>query len=1010
MRKVINLIVILPICLLLFSCTHMHAYISEEIAATCYSEGYTHYLCSCGVEYKSNYVEMLEHSYGDWEVVIEATCEKEGLKKQKCLICDYQNTENIPVIEEHIHLYETTIIEPKCEEDGYTLYTCECGVSYKDNIVEKLEHNYNDWYEINVTCTRKDSMRECTFCNKKDAKSEEGDFHSYYSFVEEPTCLSEGYIIYACLKCEYSYVSGTIEQLKHEFTDWEIIEAPTYENEGSKSRKCNFCDTEELEKIPKLETLKIFEISFDVNGGIFEGGYESIGEISNAFISDYNKASNTNATIANFLKDSTSSVKDALSKSEMLSKWNWLFSYMYEDLVEYNTKQSTMNVSYVKDGLELLPKLIDGDTTVIKDSTKGPNFRTLVRSYLHGMMNKSKGDKTNNPTFATYVPDFSDEETQLKLISSQFKAVYEFEENSKLLEPTREYYKFIGWQNEKGEIVELALESGKLLAVWEELRPVTSVEITNKITELNLFTTYQLKWIIDPTDAVNKNVKFTSSNNEIAEVDDNGLITAYKVGTVTITITSKAQSKESDSMELDIVTPGYFEIRYETNSYVSINETITLFAEYVSSKNERKEVIWESLNEDVATVDENGVVTGVQEGLATIRAKVIDDDSLYEDFIVTVVGENISEALKVLLAAHESNVYVEYNLPIGAGTPAYYADILGSVSRLLFNDKLVIDKTYNAATNAKYGDTLKDRVMESIEFITVHYTGSMGAGSDAKAHGAYFALPLSQNKTSIHYSTGNDGVYLGMDEIYRAAHAGDDGSEETVTKFEWLDTPVEVLSTDPLFAEVSISKNSTFTINGRDTFIKVPVETKFGRGYVTEDKWLNKMDLAVNIKDGKYQLGTSWWCYTQVWEGRICSNGGNRNSIGIESCVNKGSDLWYTWQKTAQLVADIMIRHNLDITRVKGHHFFSAKVCPQPFLENDLRLWNEFIKLVQAEHAKRVAADEIEYVFSSDSEYLDHKGRVIKQDENSKIVTYTVNLSSGESITLASIIEGKLNK
>lgn len=1011
MKKCLYLFSILSICILLFGCNHIHTYTKEVIIATCSSEGYTKYSCSCGMEFFDDFTEKLEHSYGEWEVVLDATSEKTGLKVQNCLECGFENSEIIPVKQEpHVHKYTETQVEPKCLEQGYTLFECICGNSYKDNYVDELGHDFGDWYEINTSCNIKDSMRECKVCGDKESKREEGEFHSYYTHKENPTCDNDGYIINICIKCEHKEIIEYIEKLGHDFGDWEIIENPTYETTGSKVKICSLCLTEVVEIIPKLEPLKTFTITYDLNGGVFEGGYETIEKVAEAFLNDYNQAANTNATINNFLKDSTSSVKDALSKESMLTKWNWLFKYMYQDLVEYNTNQKTMNVSYVADGLELLMKMIDGDTTVIKDSSKGPNFRTLVRSYLHGMMNQSKGDQTNNPTFALYVPDFSNEANCANLLSSQFNLEYEVEENSLLLVPTKKYYKFIGWENEKGEITNKALSNGKLTAIWEELTPVTDIVITNKITEVTLFDSYQLEWQITPSDAVNKEVKFISSDTSIADVDEYGLITTYKSGSVQITIISLALSQKSDSMNLDIITPGYFDIRYETNSYVSINETITLFAEYITPKNERVNVSWKSLNEDIATVDDSGNVTGLKEGLATIRVLAPNNPNEYEDFIVTVVGQNLSDALKVLLEAHESNVYVEYNLPIGAGTPAYYADIIGSVSRILFNDKLVIDTTYNEATNAKYGEALKDRVMESIEFITVHYTGSMASGANAEAHAKYFALPLSQNKTAIHYSTGNDGVYLGMDEIYRAAHAGDDGSEVTVAKFEWLDTPVEVLPGDPLFAEVSISKNSTFTINGRDTFIKIPVETKFGRGYVTEDKWLNKMDLAVNVKDGKYQLGTSWWCYTQVWEGRICSNGGNRNSIGIESCVNQGSDLWYTWQKTAQLVADIMLRHNLDITKVKGHHFFSAKNCPQPFLENDLRLWNEFIKLVQAEYAKLVSAHDIEYTFSSNSEYLDNKGRVLKNDEKSKVVTYTVTLSNGESITLASIIEGKLNK
>ena len=93
-------------------------------------------------------------------------------------------------------------------------------------------------------------------------------------------------------------------------------------------------------------------------------------------------------------------------------------------------------------------------------------------------------------------------------------------------------------------------------------------------------------------------------------------------------------------------------------------------------------------------------------------------------------------------------------------------------------------------------------------------------------------------------------IYKGLDEQYRAAHAGDDGSRNTVSKFSWIDTPVEVLDTDPEFPIVTITKDATFAINGRDTGVKVPVETKYGRGYVTDSKWLNDQGIGVNVTSG----------------------------------------------------------------------------------------------------------------------------------------------------------------
>lgn len=48
----------------------------------------------------------------------------------------------------HKHDYKESVIAPTCTELGYTLHTCECGESYKDNYVSAKGHNY-----INLKCT-----------------------------------------------------------------------------------------------------------------------------------------------------------------------------------------------------------------------------------------------------------------------------------------------------------------------------------------------------------------------------------------------------------------------------------------------------------------------------------------------------------------------------------------------------------------------------------------------------------------------------------------------------------------------------------------------------------------------------------------------------------------------------------------------------------------------------------------------------------------------------------------
>lgn len=605
-------------------------------------------------------------------------------------------------------------------------------------------------------------------------------------------------------------------------------------------------------------------------------------------------------------------------------------------------------------------------------------------------------------------------------ISADVKYEYKFGESFDLV-PLVHFLNldFLGWYDNpelSGEPVKsiLATDRGDKVFYpkWEdEIKPI-SIDL-NKVIELERYQTYQLEWDFNPIDTTDKRVEFSSSNKGVASINkESGLIEAKSDGTTIIEMKIIADTTLNIKFELEVYSPKQVDGYYETTSYVSVNDVIKLNARLIGRNT--SSIVWKSNDPTIAMVDAEGNVTGLKPGYVTIVAMDKEDEDVNLEFFVTVVSSEISEELALLLDAHESNIFIRYHLNIGpvGEENYYYSDIFGSASKLLTNESLVINRDFEAAMKDKYSASYESRRMESIEFITVHYTGNMKSGSNAKANMNYFSS--KDNSVSIHYTTGNDGIYSGLDEHYRAAHAGDDGSANFVDKFAWLDTNIPVLDTDQEFPVVTITSNATFAINGVDTGHKVPEESKFHRGFVTDNKWLNDMGIAVDKTGDYYKLGTSWWCYTQVSEGRICSNGGNRNSIGIEACVDKGSDLWYTWQKTAKLVADIMIRNNLDITKVKGHHFYSAKDCPQPMLENDLEIWWEFIDLVKAEYS--YASKFANYTITSVSDnttYLKDNCRVKKIPDQTTCLTYTISISNGtnaEEVKLGSMLQGKFAK
>lgn len=66
-----------------------------------------------------------------------------------CSQNDNSNDKN----ETHVHTYSTSVVDPTCSEQGYTLHTCSCGNSFKDNYKNALGHSWVNG-EKNYYCSR----------------------------------------------------------------------------------------------------------------------------------------------------------------------------------------------------------------------------------------------------------------------------------------------------------------------------------------------------------------------------------------------------------------------------------------------------------------------------------------------------------------------------------------------------------------------------------------------------------------------------------------------------------------------------------------------------------------------------------------------------------------------------------------------------------------------------------------------------------------------------------------
>ena len=156
----------------------------------------------------------------------------------------------------------------------------------------------------------------------------------------------------------------------------------------------------------------------------------------------------------------------------------------------------------------------------------------------------------------------------------------------------------------------------KVCTVNVEVQP-ESIEINKTEGRLTVGNTDQLNVNVLPENATNKEVTWSSSDTSIATVGIDGLVTAEKAGTVTITATTKVANKQAsctytivdtiDSISLDITRIG-----------LRKNRGQQLTATLHPSETKNTDVVWESSNPEAVTVDQNGYVKGINIGDATI--------------------------------------------------------------------------------------------------------------------------------------------------------------------------------------------------------------------------------------------------------------------------------------------------------------------------------------------------------------------------------------------------------
>ncbi len=406
------------------------------------------------------------------------------------------------------HVYDAgTVVAPTCTTEGYTLHTCSvCGSNYKDNYQAALGHNMATWIiDTEATCTNPGSKHQtCTRCGET--------------------------------------ITEVIPSGSHVHSEWMVVKVPTETEPGLRQKVCIECG----------QVIATEEIAYNA-------------------------------------------------------------ALMVESKVSYPGKTVSVPVTIAANpGITIAAITVEYDSSVL----------TLKNVLDGGIL----GSAMHSPTYnrIPYTLYWSNTTANHNFTNNGILAYLEFEVDANAAVGT--YPIKLSYDNSRYDIVDkdmLAVDFAVYNGAVHVGVPVESVALDITSADVILGDSLELNATVYPSNATEKDVIWSSDNPAAVTVSDDGVVTAVGEGSAVITATTKAFGKTA-SCTINVIIPVTGVSLDTTSTELMVGNTVQLIATVNPSNATNKAVTWTSSDDTIATVSNNGVVTGVGEGTVTITVTTVD--------------------------------------------------------------------------------------------------------------------------------------------------------------------------------------------------------------------------------------------------------------------------------------------------------------------------------------------------------------------------------------------------
>ncbi|MBR3990057.1 MAG: Ig-like domain-containing protein, partial [Bacteroidales bacterium] len=319
--------------------------------------------------------------------------------------------------------------------------------------------------------------------------------------------------------------------------------------------------------------------------------------------------------------------------------------------------------------------------------------------------------------------------------------------------------------------------------------PVSSIVLNTNNVEMIEGESVRLVATVSPANATNASITWSSSNEAVATVDQQGLVTALKEGAADITAQAGDKTATCKVQVKPLVVPVTSIALNKTSLSLKEGESETLVATVSPDNATDKTVTWSSTNTLVATVDQSGRVTAMAEGTATITATAGDKSTTCS----VTVSKNVVAVTSIALN--------KTSLSLKEGESE---TLVATVSPDNATDKTVTWSSTNTSIATVDASGRVTAIKEGTATITAKAGDKSATCSVTVSKNVVAVTSIALNKMSLSLKEGES-------ETLVATVSPDNATDKTVT---WSSTNTSVATVDPS-GRVTAIKEGTATITAK---------------------------------------------------------------------------------------------------------------------------------------------------------------------------------------------------